>query len=86
MQRLLKSTAERGARYLDSLRERNVAPTPEAVADLRRFDEPLPEAPTDPEAVIALLDEVGSPATMASASPSAACQKCRAIVLAEPPS
>src|SRR5216117_2618378 len=67
MQRLLKSTAERGARYLDSLRERNVAPTPEAVADLRRFDEPLPEAPTDPEAVIALLDEVGSPATMASA-------------------
>ena len=67
MQRLLKSTAERGARYLDSLRERTVAPTPEAVANLRRFDEPPPEAPTDPEAVIALLDEVGSPATMASA-------------------
>src|SRR5438132_12622369 len=33
----------------------------------RRLGEPLPEAPTDPEAVIALLDEVGSPATMASA-------------------
>src|SRR5438132_2165607 len=29
--------------------------------------EPLPEAPTDPEAVIAQLDELGSPATMASA-------------------
>src|SRR5437870_10552868 len=67
MQRLLKSTAERGARYLDSLRERTVAPTPEAVANLRRFDEPPPEAPTDPEAVIALLDEFGAPATMASA-------------------
>src|SRR6184192_2061321 len=67
MQRLLRSTAERGARYLDSLRERTVAPTPEAVANLRRFDEPPPETPTDPEAVIALLDEVGSPATMASA-------------------
>ena len=70
MQRLLKSTAERAARYLDSLRERNVAPTPEAVAKLRRFDEPLPDAPTDPEAVIALLDDVGSPATMASKSAS----------------
>src|SRR5437016_5655913 len=67
MQRLLKSTAERGARYLDSLRERTVAPTPEAVANLRRFDEPLPETPTDPEAVIAQLDELGSPARMASA-------------------
>ena len=32
-----------------------------------RFDEPLPGVPAEPENVIALLDEVGSPATMASA-------------------
>src|SRR3989449_472188 len=67
MEHLLKATAERAWRYRESLRDRNVAPSPEAVANLRRFEEPLPDAPTDPEAVIALLDEVGSPATMASA-------------------
>src|SRR5436309_13257050 len=67
MEHLLKDTAERAWRDRQSLHDRTVAPTPEAVADLRRLDEPLPEAPTDPEAVIALLDDVGSPATMGSA-------------------
>jgi len=67
MEHLLKATTERAWRYRESLRERKVAPSPEAVANLRRFDEPLPDAPTDPDAVLALLDEVGSPATMASA-------------------
>src|SRR5437867_13075352 len=67
MKHLLEFTAERAWRYRQSLHDRTVAPTPEAVADLRRLDEPLPEAPTDPEAVIALLDDVGSPATMGSA-------------------
>src|SRR5947199_1954871 len=67
MEHLLQATAARAWRYRESLRDRSVAPSPEAVANLRRFDEPFPEAPTSPEAVIALLDEVGSPATMASA-------------------
>src|SRR2546429_1746844 len=67
MQDLLRTTAERAARYLADLKDRGVAPTPEALADLRRLDEPLPEHPTDPTAVIALLDDIGSPATMASA-------------------
>jgi glutamate/tyrosine decarboxylase-like PLP-dependent enzyme len=67
MQRLLESTTARGARYLHALRERAVAPSAKALANLRRFDEPLPESPLDAEAVIAMLDEVGSPATMASA-------------------
>src|SRR2546428_9697209 len=67
MKDLLRTTAERAARYLAGLKDRAVAPTPEALANLRRLDEPLPEAPTDPEAVIAQLDELGSPATMASA-------------------
>jgi glutamate/tyrosine decarboxylase-like PLP-dependent enzyme len=67
MERLLKTTAERAWRYRQSLRDRNVAPTPAAIEHLRRFDEPLPARPADPEAVIALLDEAGSPATMGSA-------------------
>src|SRR2546429_1560718 len=67
MKDLLRTTADRAARYLASLKERSVAPTPEALANLARLDEPLPERPTDPSAVIALLDEVGSPATIGSA-------------------
>src|SRR2546422_6563139 len=67
MKDLLRTTAERAARYLAGLQDRAVAPTPEALANLRRLDEPLPEHPTDPTAVIALLDDIGSPATMASA-------------------
>src|SRR5713101_3764318 len=67
MKDLLRTTAERAARYLAGLKHRGVAPTLEALANLRRLDEALPEHPTDPAAVIALLDEIGSPATMASA-------------------
>src|SRR6266542_4931013 len=63
----LRTTAERAARYLADLQDRNVAPTPQALANLARLDETLPEHPTDAATVIALLDEVGSPATMASA-------------------
>jgi glutamate/tyrosine decarboxylase-like PLP-dependent enzyme len=67
MKHLLKETTDRALRYLDGLNDRNVAPSPEAIANLRRLDEPLPEVPTDPEAVVALLDEIGSPATVATA-------------------
>src|SRR5437773_10203151 len=66
MKHLLEFTAERAWRYRQSLHDRTVAPTPEAVADLRRLDEPLRAAATDPEAVMALLDDVGSPATTGS--------------------
>ena len=67
MRELLTATAERAIRYLESLEDRGVAPTPEALAALARFDEPLPDGPTEPEQVLALLDEVGSPATIAMA-------------------
>src|SRR5437773_1744357 len=67
MEKLLRTTAERAARYLAGLKDRGVAPTREALANLRRLDEPLPEHPTDPATVIALLDEIGSPATLGSA-------------------
>ncbi len=67
MEHLLKATAERAWCYLQGLNERHVAPTSEAIHKLSCLDEPLPEMPTDDETVIALLDEIGSPATTASA-------------------
>jgi glutamate/tyrosine decarboxylase-like PLP-dependent enzyme len=44
-----------------------VAPSAEAVAGLSALDESLPDGPSDPATVLALLDEVGSPATLATA-------------------
>ena len=69
MDELLRSTAERAIRYVNELPERRVAPDAAALAGLKRFDEPLPDGPEDPERVIALLDEAGSPATVATAGP-----------------
>jgi glutamate/tyrosine decarboxylase-like PLP-dependent enzyme len=64
---LLHDAATRASRYLAGLDARSVFPSAEAVAGLARFDEPLPEAPADPAATLALLDEAGSPATVATA-------------------
>jgi glutamate/tyrosine decarboxylase-like PLP-dependent enzyme len=64
MRELLHSVALRAARYLEDIQERRVSPSDEAVRDLARFHEPLPEGPTAPEEVIRMLDEAGSPATM----------------------
>src|SRR5690349_45746 len=69
MNELLQSAAERAQRYLDGIRDRDVAPTPGAVAALAAFDEPLPAAGADPAATLELLDRVGSPATMGMAGP-----------------
>jgi glutamate/tyrosine decarboxylase-like PLP-dependent enzyme len=66
---LLRDAAERAIRYREALAGRAVAPGAEAVARLTRLDEPLPEEPVDPAEVLRLLDEIGSPATMASAGP-----------------
>jgi glutamate/tyrosine decarboxylase-like PLP-dependent enzyme len=67
MRELLENTAQRAISYLEGLEDRRVAPSPEAVAELVRLDEPLAEASTSAEEVIKLLDEIGSPATMAMA-------------------
>jgi glutamate/tyrosine decarboxylase-like PLP-dependent enzyme len=64
---LLEDAAQRASRYLAGINERSVFPAPEALSRLTSFDEALPEAPCDPLEVLALLDEVGSPATVASA-------------------
>lgn len=69
MNDLLQTTAERALGYLHSLETRPVAPTPEALDRLARLDRPLPDQPVAPETVLQLLDELGSPATMAMAGP-----------------
>lgn len=69
MDKLLGSVAQRAARYLEEIRERSVAPAPEAVRNLAAFYEPMPEGPTVAEEVIRVLDELGSPATMGIAGP-----------------
>src|SRR5262249_38804115 len=56
-------------RYLETLATRPVAPRPDAVAGLARFDEPLPAGPCDARDTLRLLDEVGTPATMAISGP-----------------
>ncbi|MBA2565484.1 MAG: aspartate aminotransferase family protein [Gemmatimonadetes bacterium] len=69
MKDLLHFAAARAIAYAEGLGSRRVAPDPQALAGLSRFEEPLPDGPTDPEAVLALLDEVGSPASIAMAGP-----------------
>src|SRR5580704_326873 len=67
MRDLLNRTAEIAARYLEHLDKRGVAPTPEALARLDELNQPLHEHPEDPADVLAMLDRIGSPATMAMA-------------------
>ena len=66
---LLRTATEAALEYVGSVDDRAVAPTPEALAALKAFDEPLPETGADAAATLQLLDEVGSPATMASTGP-----------------
>ena len=67
MKELLRDVTERAIRYQGSLTARGVAPSAEAINNLERLKNPLPQKPADPQEVLALLDEVGSPATVASA-------------------
>jgi glutamate/tyrosine decarboxylase-like PLP-dependent enzyme len=69
MKEILKDASLRAIRYLEGLENRKVAPTAEAIARLRELDEALPEKTTTAAETLRLLDEVGSPATMAMAGP-----------------
>jgi glutamate/tyrosine decarboxylase-like PLP-dependent enzyme len=63
---LLAETAARATRYVAGINQRPVTPRPEDVARLEELGGPLPEHPSDPAKVLALLDDVGSPATVAT--------------------
>lgn len=69
MRKLLEDAAQRAISYLETLAERPVAPTAAAVAKLTTLAGPLAEGGSDPQDVIRLLDEIGTPATMAIAGP-----------------
>jgi glutamate/tyrosine decarboxylase-like PLP-dependent enzyme len=69
MRDLLNLTAETAARYLENLKDRSVAPSPEAVAGLKELYEPTPERPMDAGCVLETLDRIGSPATTGMAGP-----------------
>jgi glutamate/tyrosine decarboxylase-like PLP-dependent enzyme len=69
MNELLRDAAARAAAYLDALDARKVAPDPVAVAALDELDRVLPTRGCEAARVIADLDRLGSPATMAMAGP-----------------
>ena len=51
--------------YMNSVHQRPVFPTESAINNLDVFDEPFPEKPCDPDKILRLLHEKGSPATTA---------------------
>src|SRR5258707_15153466 len=63
----LSFAAERGQRYAGEISERRVAPTELQIRELSKFHEAFPENSSDPRSVVAMLDEFGSPATVATA-------------------
>ena len=66
---LLRDAALRASRYLESVADRPVAPSSAAVEGLDALDVPVPDGPADATAVLAELDEIVGPATMAMAGP-----------------
>src|SRR4051812_3120814 len=62
----LDVAVERARRYVETIADRGVAPTAAAIANLSKFHEPFPEQGAEPGAIVATLDELGSPATIAS--------------------
>ena len=65
-QELFLDAAARGAHYLSGIRDRSVTPDKVAIDRLRQLGGPLGATGMDASAVLALLDEIGSPATIAN--------------------
>jgi glutamate/tyrosine decarboxylase-like PLP-dependent enzyme len=61
----LQLAAEKARKYVREIAERRVAPADKDVADLAKFHEAFPEAPSAPAKVLEMLDDIGSPATVA---------------------
>lgn len=66
MKDLLEQTAARAARYAAGVNTRRVAPAPTDLGRLDALGGRLPQTPSDPKEVLALLDDIGSPATVAT--------------------
>lgn len=66
---LLAKADARGRCYTDANEHHRVFPSDDAIAALTVFDEPLPVNGWSAENTLALLDDVGAPATTASNRP-----------------
>jgi glutamate/tyrosine decarboxylase-like PLP-dependent enzyme len=66
LEQLLKDVASRATRYLEQVTQRRVFPAPAALKDLEDFSIALQEEPLAAASVLAELDTLGSPATVAS--------------------
>jgi glutamate/tyrosine decarboxylase-like PLP-dependent enzyme len=66
---ILDDAAQRAQRYLAQISERRVAPDAAAITALQRLDEAFPVSGAPASETLALLDEIGSPATVANAGP-----------------
>jgi glutamate/tyrosine decarboxylase-like PLP-dependent enzyme len=63
---LLRKAAESARKYSHEIGSRRVAPTEKGLENLTKFREPLPNASGDPMRILEQLDEIGSPATVAT--------------------
>jgi aromatic-L-amino-acid decarboxylase len=63
---VLTQAAVQARRYLRTIRERHVGVLPEAIEGLSALGGPLPARGENPLAILKLLDDAGSPATVAS--------------------
>jgi glutamate/tyrosine decarboxylase-like PLP-dependent enzyme len=61
---LLTDAARRALAYLESIPDRRVFPSEEALRNLSRLGGPLPATSEDPISVLKTLDDIGSPATV----------------------
>jgi len=66
MENLLAQVTKRANRYINEIQTRRVSPSPENIATLKNLDMPLQDQPIDPAAVLAELDDIAAPATVAS--------------------
>jgi glutamate/tyrosine decarboxylase-like PLP-dependent enzyme len=66
-EQLLTDASQRALRYFAQISDRRVAPDERALEALRTFDEALPAAGTSAADTLKMLDDIGSPATVANA-------------------
>ena len=66
---LMMDADVRAQAYRQSVETRNVYPNADEITALDGFDEALPEGPSDAQAMLKQLDELGSPATSVSTGP-----------------
>jgi glutamate/tyrosine decarboxylase-like PLP-dependent enzyme len=69
LRHLLEDAAKRGIDYREQSVSLSVAPSPEAVENVQRFIEPLPNDGTADLDVLAQLDEIGTPAAVGMTGP-----------------